>query len=152
MDRHTPVGRKYRGTRRMSAGIALVAIAAALVARPVSAQGTPQQPPAQQPHEPAYSCSIKVPAGTKDADITRLAKVTEAKAKDAALAAVPGTVVRSEIENENGCGVYSVEIKAADGKVHDVKVDAGTGAVVHQDVGDQAGQEHERKEEDDKEE
>lgn len=66
---------------------------------------------------------------------------------------MPGTVLQAEIENENGCAVYGVDIKSADGKVHDVKVDAGTGAVVHQELGAKAGAEHEgeKEEEDGKE-
>jgi len=56
---------------------------------------------------------------------------------------VPGTVVRSSLDNENGCLVYSVEIQSADGKVHDIKVDAGTGTVVHQETSAQPGPERE---------
>ena len=59
-----------------------------------------------------------------------LARITPEQASAAALAQVPGTVKKVELENENGNVVYGVEIKTADGK-SDVKVDAGDGRVLH---------------------
>lgn len=88
--------------------------------------------------------------GTEDdeakeaADLAGLATISADGAKAAALAAVPGTVVESELENENGNVVYGVEIKAADGSMHDVKVDAGNGVVLAtEDEGDESGEENE---------
>ena len=92
---------------RVATGIAVAGLAAALLGGPAFAQGGP----AQTTKEPTYACSIKVPSGMRDSGVAALAKVSEAQARQAAVAAVPGTVLRGEIENENGCAVYSVEIK-----------------------------------------
>lgn len=102
-----------------------------------------QKEDADKAQEPTYSCSIKVPQGTKDQDLAKLAKIPAAQATQAAQAAVSGTVKQSELENENGCLVYSVDIQSADGKFHDVKVDAGTGTVVHQEASAKQGAERE---------
>jgi hypothetical protein len=59
--------------------------------------------------------------------------VSAADAEAAALAAHPGAqVVKSELDNENGSLVYSVELN--NGK--DVKVDAGTGAILFVESGE----------------
>jgi len=55
---------------------------------------------------------------------------TPEQASAAALAQVPGTVKKVELENEDGNVVYGVEIKTANGE-SDVKVDAGDGRVLH---------------------
>lgn len=47
-----------------------------------------------------------------------------------ALAKVPGTVVKSQLDDENGVVVYSIEVKKQDGTSVDVKVDGKTGQVV----------------------
>jgi len=59
-----------------------------------------------------------------------LAKISQADAEKAALAKVPGTVVKTSLDNENGYLVYSVTIKDANNKLSDVKIDAGTGSVL----------------------
>jgi uncharacterized membrane protein YkoI len=59
-----------------------------------------------------------------------LARITPEQARDAALAQVPGTVKKVELENEDGNVVYGVEVKTASGE-RDVKVDAGDGRVLH---------------------
>ncbi len=65
------------------------------------------------------------------------AKVTIEQAKAAALAANPGaTVVKAELDNENGALVYSVELSTG----ADVKVDAGNGAILHTDTGADEGE------------
>lgn len=58
-----------------------------------------------------------------------LAKITPEQAQNAALAQVPGTVKKVELENEDGNVIYGVEIKTANGE-SDVKVDAGDGRVL----------------------
>jgi uncharacterized membrane protein YkoI len=67
------------------------------------------------------------------------AKITAQQAEAAALAKCPGgTVVeKAHLENENGNVVFGVGIKAADGKIYDVKVDAGNGSVLIAEVGDE---------------
>jgi uncharacterized membrane protein YkoI len=89
-------------------------------------------------------CSVTVPDPEPE-DLSSLALITADEAQEATLAAYPGaTVIEVELDNENGCLVYSVEL---DGD-RDVKVDAGNGVILsiesdddhddgdHQDEGD----------------
>lgn len=73
-------------------------------------------------------------AEEKDAAVTLPAGgISQADAEKIALGSLPGgTVVTSELEDENGVIVYGVEIKSAN-TVNDVKVDATTGAIVKTD-------------------
>jgi len=86
--------------------------------------------------DPSYSASITVNQGQNDgmsekdeaANLQKQAIVTPAEAEAAALAANPGaTVVKTELDNENGALVYSVEL----GSGLDVKVDAANAAILH---------------------
>ena len=90
--------------------------------------------------EPSYVASIKAPqtAGDETQEAKALAsytKITPKDAENAALAKVPGKVVKVSLDNENGYVVYSVEISANTG-IKDVKVDAGNGQVLHIDSGE----------------
>jgi uncharacterized membrane protein YkoI len=84
--------------------------------------------------EPQLNGSIAVPEaqyeGLSESDeaaaLASLATITPEQASAAAQADVPGDVQQVELDNENGSLVYSVEIGGKD-----VKVDAGTGAVLH---------------------
>jgi uncharacterized membrane protein YkoI len=69
------------------------------------------------------------------AQLASLARLDVAQAIAAALAQVPGTVLKAGLDNENGNVVYSVEIMTSTQEVKDVKVDAGTGAVLHVEAG-----------------
>jgi uncharacterized membrane protein YkoI len=56
------------------------------------------------------------------------ATITSVQAEEAALVANPGnTVIKTELDNENGVLVYSVELSNG----LDVKVDAGNGKILH---------------------
>ena len=68
--------------------------------------------------------------GAESERLKSLARITPEQASAAALAQVPGTVKKVELENEDGNVVYGVEIKTANGE-RDVKVDAGDGRVLH---------------------
>ena len=68
--------------------------------------------------------------GAESERLKSLARITPEQAQAAALAQVPGTVKKVELENEDGNVVYGVEIKTANGE-SDVKVDAGDGRVLH---------------------
>ncbi|HBB87640.1 MAG TPA: peptidase M4 [Blastocatellia bacterium] len=68
--------------------------------------------------------------GAESERLKGLARITPDQASAAALAQVPGTVKKVELENEDGNVVYGVEIKTANGD-SDVKVDAGDGRVLH---------------------
>jgi uncharacterized membrane protein YkoI len=89
---------------------------------------------------PSYASSIAVDQaateGISEADeaaaLAGQAKISLEEAKSAALAANPGTtVVKAELDNENGALVYSVELSNG----LDVKVDAGNGAILHTESG-----------------
>ena len=109
-------------------------------AEPAEAAGAEDQ-------SPSYTSSITAPNvnpaddGTETADdetaeaqaLAGLVTITSDQAMAAALAAVPGTVVQVELDNENGSVVYSVEVDTGNGIV-DVKVDAGNGTILHQDA------------------
>lgn len=91
--------------------------------------------------DPMLNSSMQAPAesdGQSEADeataLESLATITPQQARAAATAEVPGTVLEVELDNENGSVVYSVEIDNATGGHIDVKVDAGNGTVLHQDV------------------
>jgi uncharacterized membrane protein YkoI len=86
---------------------------------------------------PSYTCSIKVPE-PEPADLSTLAKIKADQAMAAAQAAFPGTAVKKmELDNENGCLVYSVVLS----NDMEVKVDAGNGAVLHQELAGKEGHE-----------
>jgi uncharacterized membrane protein YkoI len=68
--------------------------------------------------------------GAESERLKSLARITPEQASAAALAQVPGTIKKVELENEDGNVVYGVEIKTANGE-SDVKVDAGDGRVLH---------------------
>lgn len=69
------------------------------------------------------------------------ATITAVEAEAAALAANPGaTVIKTELDNENGALVYSVELSNG----NDVKVDAGTATILHTDAGGQDSEDGEQ--------
>lgn len=89
---------------------------------------------------PNYIGSIKVTDRglneTQEAKtLQSLAGITPQQAKSAALSKVKGSVIKVELDNENGYLVYSVEVKASNGIIKDVKVDAGDGKVLYIDSG-----------------
>ena len=108
--------------------------------QPASAQAEDKS--GDQTQDPSYTSSVTAPEqnGQNEADesaaLQSLAKISPDQARDAALAAVPGTADKVELDNENGNVVYSVQITDASGAKTDVKVDAGNGSVLHQDSGD----------------
>jgi uncharacterized membrane protein YkoI len=84
-------------------------------------------------------CGEQVEDGKRDgseadeaATLQGKATISAADAEAAALAANPGaTVVKTELDNENGVLVYSVELTNG----ADVKVDAGNGSILSTDSG-----------------
>ena len=82
----------------------------------------------------SYKGSISAPAHN-EASLQKLAKIDQAAGEQAALKAVPGTVHETELEtSDNGYVVYDTEVAGDDGKSHEVKVDAGNGEILHQDL------------------
>ena len=96
---------------------------------PARAQKQPQAQETsegQDVQEPTYTGSTKVPE-PEPKDLNGLAKVTAEQATAAALQANPGTTAKaSELDNENGNLVWSIELSNG----ADVKVDAGDGKVL----------------------
>jgi uncharacterized membrane protein YkoI len=102
-----------------------------------AAVGVDNGPDQQQP---AYAGSVTVSpdqfSGASEADeaaaLAGRAVITSSQAESAALGANPGaSVVKTELDNENGVVVYSVELSNG----ADVKVDAGNGSILHTDQG-----------------
>lgn len=101
---------------------------------------SPGTDPGPDQQSPSYTSSIPVDqatsSGMSEADeasaLAGQARISLDQAKAAALAANPGaTVVKAGLDNENGALVYSVELNNGS----DVKVDAGSGAVLNTQAG-----------------
>jgi uncharacterized membrane protein YkoI len=83
--------------------------------------------------QPQYSGSIQVDEADEAAALQSEATISAADAEAAALAANSDTsVIKTELDNENGALVYSVELSNG----NDVKVDAGNGQILHTEAGD----------------
>ncbi len=65
-----------------------------------------------------------------EAEYPAMAKIGMEQAMKAALAAVPGKVLKAELDDENGFLVYEIEVVADNKNVMKVKVDAGDGKVL----------------------
>lgn len=85
---------------------------------------------AEDADEKSIQGSIAVQKTSDEASYAGLAKVPLRQALDLGLKAQPGTPIKVELEVENGFLVYEVEMVAADKKVHEVIVDAGTGKIL----------------------
>lgn len=79
------------------------------------------------------TASIRVASAVKPSELPALAKITFAQALEAALARVPGSVIKAELEIEDGNLLYSFEIVNAQKKIVEVEVDAGDGKVLNVD-------------------
>jgi uncharacterized membrane protein YkoI len=121
-------------------GAAGIAAAASNTSTP-SASTTSSSATDSQRQDPSYQSSVTIPeqANRSEADEAKAlevaARINSDQARQAALAAVPGTASNVSLENENGNVVYSVEV-TANGTVTDVKVDAGNGTVLAKDTPD----------------
>ncbi|MDV6374885.1 PepSY domain-containing protein [Deinococcus arenicola] len=110
---------------------------------PAMTQPLPQTTKTVESQEPMIKSSIMLPAEQKgvemidaqeSAQYLKLAKITLDQARAAALVAVPGTVTRIQLDEEEGSLVYEVEIGN-----QEVIIDAGNGEVLYQgamDAGD----------------
>ena len=56
--------------------------------------------------------------------------ISDDQAKKIALQKVPGTVLDLERDDEDGVAVIEVEVRAQDGSIHEVTIDATSGAVL----------------------
>jgi uncharacterized membrane protein YkoI len=87
-------------------------------------------------NEPNYVGSIKI-TDTQEMDeasenemLSKYAKISKDEAEKIALGKIQGTIIKTSLENENGYVVYAVTIKDSNGKVVEIKVDAGDGKVL----------------------
>jgi len=145
-------GSQYKKRIYISAiaiGLAIGSIGVAAAATGNDRTAPPSTKPAAEVEDPPLTGSIQVPAGDEStgekgeaAQLAGLATVTPERARDAALAAVPGIAGKVELDNENGAVVYSVEITDSAGAEIDVKVDAGNGRILDRQSADrgEAGQ------------
>ena len=80
------------------------------------------------------SCSTKAASTAQSAEMTRMAKISAEEAKKIALGEVKragATIAKGGLEVEDGCLVYSYDIKVPGRSgVEEVIVDAGTGKVL----------------------
>ncbi len=81
------------------------------------------------------TCSIHPAKGTSDQALGKLAKVSKETAQATALGAVKSsntaTVASAELEAEDGCLIWSFDVKQANVRgIQEVTVDAGTGKVL----------------------
>jgi len=88
---------------------------------------------------PDYTSSVTAPDNENEGDLQALATIGPDEATAAATAATGGTAGETELENENGNVVYGVEVSLPDGSTLDVKVDAGNGTVLAQQVDEADG-------------
>jgi uncharacterized membrane protein YkoI len=81
----------------------------------------------------------KTAKGEKEDDLTNVVvTVTEEDAVQTALNSVQnGSLVKVELEDENGIIVYGVEVNDGN-QLHDIKVDANTGVILKDDIGSDA--------------
>ena len=82
--------------------------------------------------------SIRLPdEGDQEAAHANLATIPVQTAIDTAVSSQGGTVLRAELQNEDGFLVYNVELVVpGDKRVHEVKVDAGgMGKILRIDIG-----------------
>ncbi len=77
--------------------------------------------------------SIRPDGKVAPSDLPALAKISFQQATAAALSAAPGSVIKTELEIEDGNLVYSVEVVGSDKSITEVEVDAGTGKILATD-------------------
>lgn len=83
----------------------------------------------------AESCSIHPAKGLSDAQLTSLAKLSQAEAEKIAVAKIQGedavSIASAELEAEHRCLIWSFDLRVA-GKsgIQEVQVDAGDGKVL----------------------
>ena len=82
----------------------------------------------------AEKCSIHPPAGATQAELIKLATVSQVQAQHSAMASLKGrnaSVVSSELEAEDGCLIWSFDLKVTGRSgIQEVWVDAGDGKVI----------------------
>ncbi len=126
-----------------SAGIASAVSAPGSTAQPAASTSTVED----ETQDPMLNGSVQSPEieGQSEADesaaLESLASITADDASQSALATNPGATVNDvQLGNENGSVVFEVDMTDASGAAIEVKVDAGNGAVLAQESGDEASE------------
>ena len=115
-------------TPRLFTAAASFAVLTSMIALPISAkEGNDEK---EEKNEKKVTGSIRPSGEVKPADLPALAIISFDQALKAAVAASPGSVIKAELEVENGNLMYSFEIVGADKKVTEVEIDAGNGKVL----------------------
>lgn len=57
-------------------------------------------------------------------------RITIEQAMAIALQRVPGQVVKAELDYDDGMLVYEIDIRTAEGRKYELKIDANTGAIL----------------------
>jgi uncharacterized membrane protein YkoI len=102
-----------------------------------------EKPGASQTQEPSFTGSIQAPKGAdgeneaaETAALAAVAKISEADARNAALAKFPGAAIqKASLGDENGSVVWEIELTDANKAPQEVKVDAGNGAILAVEAG-----------------
>jgi uncharacterized membrane protein YkoI len=89
--------------------------------------------------------SIRPAGHVKPSELPALAKISFDDAMKAALAAAPGSIIKAELEVEDGNLMYSFEIVGAHKAITEVEIDAGNGKVLAMDKEDAGKEEKETK-------
>lgn len=138
---------RYRRLVGVGAAALGLTMGAAAVANAATSTSPTAPPSSEQDdvQDPVLNGSIQVPETAEDhgseaqeaASLQGLAKISRADAEAAAAAAVPGgSIVGSELGNENGTLIYEVDMTDASGAAVELKVDAGNGSVLATESGD----------------
>ena len=94
----------------------------------------------------AWQCSIHPMQGASNSALTSMARVSKSKAEKIALKHVMGAahIASSEIEAEQGCLIWSFDVKVRGHKgIQEVNIDAGNGRVLdvhHESPGQEASE------------
>ena len=95
--------------------------------------------------EKPAAASIRASGSVKPVDLPALAKISFQTAVVNALKAAPGSIIKAELEVEDGNLMYSFEIVGADKKITEVEIDAGNGKVLGMDKDDEKDEKPEKK-------
>jgi len=107
-----------------------VSLLALVVPFAASTLGAKEDKKERKQEKPSAKGSIRPEVKIKETELPALAKISFDEALKAAHAAAPGSVIKAELEVEDGNLQYSFEIVGTDKKVTEVEIDAGNGKVL----------------------
>lgn len=99
---------------------------------------------------PVPSGSIRPTKKLAESELPALAKISFEAALRFAQAAVPGSVLKGELEVEDGTLIYSFEIVGADKTITEVELDAGNGKVLATEKEEPKSEKKEHKDKEDR--